>query len=214
MKIVGINGSPRKGWNTATLLNKALEGAAQQGAKTELIHLYDFRYQGCISCFTCKRENRHGVCAITDDLSQVLENLRTAAAIIFASPIYLGNITGAMRSFLERFLFCNVTYKTDPVTYYPRRIQTGFIYTMGLPEDFLDKFGYLHSFQSMERLVERLLGTVEMLYSCNTSPFEDYSKYDVNIFDEKKKAEHREKQFPADCLKAFQMGERFAKNAP
>jgi hypothetical protein len=39
MKIIAINGSPRKKWNTATLLEKALEGAASQGAVTDLVHL-------------------------------------------------------------------------------------------------------------------------------------------------------------------------------
>ena len=41
MNIIAFNGSPRKSWNTATLLNKALEGATSAGAETELIHLYD-----------------------------------------------------------------------------------------------------------------------------------------------------------------------------
>lgn len=54
MKIIALNGSPRKKWNTATLLQKALEGAVSQGAITELIHLYDLNYKGCISCFACK----------------------------------------------------------------------------------------------------------------------------------------------------------------
>jgi multimeric flavodoxin WrbA len=48
---MAFNGSPRKKWNTATLLERALEGAGSQGAKTELIHLYDIDYKGCISCF-------------------------------------------------------------------------------------------------------------------------------------------------------------------
>lgn len=57
MKLIAINGSPRKDKNTAALLNKALEGAASQGAATELIHLYDQDYKGCISCFACKLKN-------------------------------------------------------------------------------------------------------------------------------------------------------------
>ena len=57
MNILAINGSPRKSGNTATLLNKALEGAASQGAKTELFHLYDLNFKGCISCFACKLNN-------------------------------------------------------------------------------------------------------------------------------------------------------------
>jgi multimeric flavodoxin WrbA len=54
MKIVAFNGSPRKDGNTATLLNKALEGAAAHGAEIEMIQLYDLNFKGCISCFACK----------------------------------------------------------------------------------------------------------------------------------------------------------------
>jgi multimeric flavodoxin WrbA len=54
MLMMAFNGSPRKTWNTATLLQKALEGAAAQGAHTDLIHLYDLQYAGCKSCFACK----------------------------------------------------------------------------------------------------------------------------------------------------------------
>ncbi|MDO9627281.1 MAG: NAD(P)H-dependent oxidoreductase [Methanobacteriaceae archaeon] len=46
MKVIAINGSPRKKWNTSQLLNKALEGAKSQGAETELINLYDLEYKG------------------------------------------------------------------------------------------------------------------------------------------------------------------------
>ncbi len=75
MKILAINGSPRKTKNTATLLNKALEGASSVGAQTELIHLYDLNFKGCISCFACKRKNSKFVarCAVKDDLTEVLE---------------------------------------------------------------------------------------------------------------------------------------------
>ncbi len=41
MKVIAINGSPRKKWNTATLLKNALEGAESEGAETELFNLYD-----------------------------------------------------------------------------------------------------------------------------------------------------------------------------
>ena len=55
MKAIAINGSPRKDWNTATLLKKSLEGAASVGAETELINLYFLSFKGCYSCFACKR---------------------------------------------------------------------------------------------------------------------------------------------------------------
>ena len=57
MKIIALNGSPRKNWNTALLLENALKGAKDAGAETEMVHLYDINFKGCISCFLCKRQN-------------------------------------------------------------------------------------------------------------------------------------------------------------
>ncbi len=54
MEVIGFNGSSRKNRNTATLLEKALEGAASHGAKTKLVHLYDLDFKGCRSCFGCR----------------------------------------------------------------------------------------------------------------------------------------------------------------
>ena len=57
MNVIAVNGSPRKTWNTATLLQKALDGTASAGAETELVHLYDLNFKGCISCFAFKRKD-------------------------------------------------------------------------------------------------------------------------------------------------------------
>ena len=68
MKVLAINGSPRKDWNTATLLKAALDGAASEGAGVELVHLYDLAYHGCVSCFACKLKggSSYGNCAYKD----------------------------------------------------------------------------------------------------------------------------------------------------
>ncbi len=115
MKVIAINGSPRKNWNTATLLKHTLEGAASQGAETELIHLYDYNYKGCISCFACKLKDgeSYGRCAVNDDLKQILEKVEAADAMILGSPIYFGMITGEMRSFLERLMFQYLVYDAN-----------------------------------------------------------------------------------------------------
>jgi multimeric flavodoxin WrbA len=112
MKVIAFNGSPRKKWNTATLLEKALEGASSQGAETELIHLYDLNYKGCISCFSCKMKNgrSYGKCAVKDDLTPIFQKVLDTQALIFGSPIYLGTATGQMRSFMERLVFPFLPY--------------------------------------------------------------------------------------------------------
>lgn len=89
MKAIAINGSPRKNWNTATLLKKSLEGAASIGAETELIHLYDLDFKGCNSCFACKRieSNLNGYCVMKDDLTEVLKTILSSDILIIGSPI-------------------------------------------------------------------------------------------------------------------------------
>lgn len=110
MNILGINGSPRKKWNTAMLLEKTLEGARSQGASTELIHLYDLNYKGCKSCFSCKLKNgeSYGRCSLNDELTPILRKIEEIDALILGSPIYLGVVTGEMHSFLERLTLSSI----------------------------------------------------------------------------------------------------------
>ena len=215
MKVLAINGSPRKNKNTAILLNKALEGAASQGAETELIHLYDLNYKGCISCFSCKLKNgkSYGKCALKDNLTPILEKAANANAIILGSPIYFASVTGAMRSFLERFMFQYLVYDTDYSSLFGKKISTGFIYTMNVTNERMKDLGYEQNFKDSEMAMRRLFGSFESLIVNDTYQFDDYSKYVVTAFDEKEKAKVRDEQFPVDCQKAFDMGVRLTKQA-
>ena len=125
MKVIAFNGSPRKKWNTATLLEKALEGATSQGAETDLIHLYDLNYKGCISCFACKMKNgkSYGRCAVKDDLTPIFKKVLDARSLIFGSPIYLGTVTGQMRSFMERLVFPFLPYTDPPGSSFRERLR-------------------------------------------------------------------------------------------
>ena len=213
MKVMAINGSPRKKWNTATLLEKALEGAASEGAETELILLYDLDFKGCKSCFSCKVKGGKSFarCSIKDELTPVLERLENADAVILGSPIYLGNSTGEMRSFMERYVFPYITYSIDIQTYYPKNIPVGYIYTMNITEDLFEAFGLRKVIELNENFAKRIFGYSESLYSTDTYQFEDYLKYVADRFDPVEKAKRRKEVFPQDCQKAFEMGVRFVK---
>jgi len=212
MKVMAFNGSPRKKWNTAKLLEKALEGAASQGAETELIHLYDLNYKGCISCFDCKTKGgeSYGRCAVKDDLAPVFREIEKADVIILGSPIYFGNVSGEMRSFMERLLFPYFTYTNPPQSLFPRKIKTGFIYTMNTPEGQMKGRGYIQLFSVHASVLKIIFGNCEHMCSFDTYQFEDYSKVVSDRFDPLKKAERRKEIFPVDCQRAFDMGARFA----
>jgi multimeric flavodoxin WrbA len=214
MKVIAINGSPRKNKNTATLLTKALEGAASRGAQTELIHLYDQNYKGCISCFACKLKNgkSYGKCALNDDLAPILEKISNADAIILGSPIYLHSVTGAMKSFLERLLFQYLAYDVNHSSIFNRKIPAGFIYAMNVTSDQF-KAGYEDELKSLQAYIEKTFGSLESLVVNDTYQFNDYSKYVAPLFDENKKKKVKEIQFPKDCQSAFNMGVRFVEQA-
>ena len=213
MKVIVINGSPRKKWNTATLLEKALEGAVSEGAETELIHLYDLNFKGCTSCFACKLKDgkSYGKCAMNDELTPVLAKLKDADAVILGSPIYLGNSTGEMRSFMERFIFPYLVYSANPMSLYPKNIPVGYIYTMNIKEEYFDVFGLHKVIELNQGVATRIFGYSESLYCTDTYQFDDYSKYVSDRYDPAEKAKRRAEVFPLDCEKAFEMGKKFIK---
>jgi len=147
---------------------------------------------------------------VNDDLEPVFKRIEEADAVVFGSPVYLGNITGEMQSFLERLVFPYLTYTDPPETLFPKKIRTGFIYTMGLTEELMEQFGYPQRFAGIERFLARIFGSSESLLSFDTYQFKDYSKVVATRFDPEAKLKRRQEIFPKDCQKAFDLGARFA----
>ena len=214
MKVLAINGSPRKGWNTDTLLKKALEGAASAGAETEMVHLYDLKFRGCVSCLGCKlrKEPRPNRCILRDDLAAVLDRAHEADAIILGSPIYFSEITGEARSFLERFLFQYLNYDDYSKPLSPAK-RIGLVFTMNCPESHFKQFGYDAIFQRYEAWMKRFFGHCETLLSTETLQAKDYSRYHLGGFDADARHLRHETVFPQDCQKAFDLGIRLAERA-
>ncbi len=207
-KVIAINGSPRKNGNTVTLLNKALEGAKSVGAEIELIHLYNISYKGCISCFSCKRKEREYwcKCAMKDGLSPILEKILHYDVVLLGSPIYLYNITGAMQSFMERFIFMNLSYDKISLTNFTKSINVGCVFSGGMPESHFQRFKPMFEWQKDWGGV--LNGKWEYIISLNSYQFKDYSKYATAIMDEPHKRKMRKEQFPIDCQHAYDLGRR------
>ncbi len=220
MKVIAINGSPRKTWNTAKLLEKALEGARNSNpegsVETELIHLYDLHYTGCISCFACKRINgpSYGHCAVGDDLQVVLDKVSQADGVIFGSPIYFGNVTAQMMAFFERLFFQYLVYDPQYSTIAPKRMPTACIFTMNVREETMEKVGYLKTLDQIASRIGWMFTKPAYICANNTYQFDDYSLYESSAFSEEEKTSHREKQFPQDCQKAYELGANLLRPRP
>ena len=75
------------------------EGAADVGAETEMIDLCDYRITPCTACEGC---SFNGICIYDDDVPAIVERMKEADGIIFASPVYIDNISGQMKVFFDR----------------------------------------------------------------------------------------------------------------
>ncbi len=210
MYILAINGSPRKSWSTATLLEGVLKGAQDLGAETELVHLYDLEFKGCRSCFECKRigGKNYGRCAVKDGLSPILDKAHDADAIVLGTPVYLGTETGEMRSCFERLLFPYLSYTPGYKTLYPRKIKTSVVYTMNHKEDELDSYQYTPFLNRMQNLMGNAFGECELLLCTDTLQFDDYSKYLTEVWDADAKMKRHKEVFPEDCERAYALGKR------
>lgn len=215
MKAIAINGSPRKQWNTATLLENALAGAASTGAQTELVHLYDLDFKGCISCFACKLKGgkSYGKCAMNDGLTPVLEKIADADVLILGSPIYFGTVSGEMRSCMERLLFPYLVYARPPQSLFTRKLATAFIYTMNVSEATMQEYHYPVHIGLNESVLARTFGLAETLCAFETLQFEDYDKVVFDYFDPEERRQRHQTAFPGDCRKAYELGARLATTA-
>ena len=211
MKVIAINGSPRKGWNTDTLLKKVLDGAASAGAETEMVYLYDLNFKGCKSCMACKlkKEPRPNRCILRDDLTAVLDRIHEADAVVLGSPIYFSEVTGEMRSFFERFLFQYLNYDDYSKPLSPKK-KTAWVFTMNCPEAMCPQVGYNELFQRYENWMKLYFGHCETLLASDTMQVKDYNRYHLGCWDGEAKRRRQETVFPEDCRKAYELGARLA----
>ncbi len=207
-KIMIIDGGPRKNMNTAQMLQKIAEGARSVGDNIEvkLVRLYDLDYKGCMSCMACKIKGKaSNVCKFKDALTPILDEIAQADGLVLGSPIYFGDVTGQMRTFLERLAFPWLSYNDYSMTA-PKKMPVVLVETMnGTPERNNSK-GY----GSMEYCISAALGQPERLIAYNTYQVKDYSRFELAGFSEEKKRQYRDAHWEQDLQKAFDTGKRMA----
>ena len=203
-KIVVVNGGPRKGWNTDTLLTEAAKGAESVGAEIIRFDLFRLeKYTGCISCFGCKREKFKGHCICRDGLTPVLDAIREADGLVLGAPIYLSEFTASFRALYERLIFQNLTYTKEQPCCNEHMIPALLVMTSNAPQEMYQ--GLIDNYQ---RTMNSFVGPTKVLISADTLQLKDYNSTDWKwtIFDPEKKKKRHETVFPEECKKAFEMG--------
>ena len=98
-KIIALIGSGRKNGNIATIINEITRGASDYNAEIKTYNLTDMDIKPCHNCFSCREKEQ---CYLTDDMTEVIENLKDADVVLFSSPIYLFQVSGQVKLLMDR----------------------------------------------------------------------------------------------------------------
>ncbi len=98
-KVLIISTSPRKGSNSDTLAESFADGARSAGHEVEKISLAGKDIKFCRGCFACQQTKR---CVIRDDADEIEQKMELADVLVFATPIYYYEMSGQMKTMLDR----------------------------------------------------------------------------------------------------------------
>lgn len=118
MKVLCVQGSPRKKGNSATIARRFVKVAEDRGATIETYVLNELDFKPCQACYACKTKLEH--CALKDDLTPVLKELGECDLVAVATPVYFGDISAQSKAFIDRtFSFVKPDFhqRPDPVRF-------------------------------------------------------------------------------------------------
>lgn len=102
MKILVLNGSPRRNGLVSQMLGHAVEGVSDE-CETTFCFVHDLNFRACTGCMACRTEQR---CVLPpDDAHRIAEALRTADALVVGSPCYWGSMSGKLKMLFDRLVY-------------------------------------------------------------------------------------------------------------
>ncbi len=111
MKVVAVNGSPRKKGNTHDMLEAAAGELRAEGIKVEFVSLAEHEVKPCSGCEKCYKKAWD--CSIEDDGIAVLKKMASADGVLVASPVYFGGVTAQLKALIDRSVmaYTNTEFK-------------------------------------------------------------------------------------------------------
>ncbi|MCL2570343.1 MAG: flavodoxin family protein [Firmicutes bacterium] len=103
MKVLLVNGSPRKNGCTNTALEEVAEALKNNGIETEIFWIGNKAIQGCIACYKCRTTDKG--CIFNDDVTMFMEKAKQADGFVFGSPVYYAGPNGSLCAFMDRLFF-------------------------------------------------------------------------------------------------------------
>ena len=125
MKVIGILGSARENGNTDRLMKNVMKESEISGAETKIYNLAKMKIGCCTGCEGCKKND---ACVQKDDMAFLYDEMKTADAIIVGTPIYMGDMSGQLKTFIDR---CYALKDADRIPRIPAGKKLGIVITQG-----------------------------------------------------------------------------------
>ncbi|WP_378956156.1 flavodoxin family protein [Pelosinus sp. sgz500959] len=165
-KIVILNGSPRKQGTTSALAEVVSEAAAERGAEIKSYYLNGMNIKGCQSCYACKGEEHR--CILQDDMQELYDEIDTASGIVFATPVYMWQMTAQLKQVIDRLY---PFLKPDYSSYLAPEKKILLAVTQGRPDTSM----FHHYFEHMGKNLSFLgFGAYKILVAGGTRKPEDF----------------------------------------
>ena len=113
-KVLILSGSPRKGGNSDLLCDEFMRGAREAGHEVEKIRVQEKKVACCIACYACEKT---GVCAIKDDMAEIMQKMIDCDVMVLASPVYFYSIDAQLKAVIDRSV-CRWTEVKNKEMYY------------------------------------------------------------------------------------------------
>jgi len=176
MNITIINGSPNKNGTCSSVLDTIMKRIENQN-EISIYNLNKLNIHGCQECFAC-RKSKTDICYFKDDLSGILEEVKTTEMLILATPVFYADVSAQMKCFIDRtWSYFGITGQT--ATHLQRNRKLIFILSYG----YADKNHYDSLVQKYEQYFKMFGFTqVEYIIACGAQYFMNYpvNKAEVN----------------------------------
>ena len=111
MKVILVNGSPKKNGCTYTALTEVAGALEKNGIETEIFHVGNKPLAGCMGCGACLKT---GKCFMDDTVNEFVEKAKEADGFVFGSPVHYASASGAITSFLDRLFYAGYPMAHKP----------------------------------------------------------------------------------------------------
>ena len=112
MKVLMLNGSPRKDGNTTKALDEMKNVFLSEGVEVEYVQVGDKAIRGCVACYSCRKT---GKCAFDDIVNQLSPIFQECDGLVVGSPVYYASANGTLISLLDRLFYSAPLSKTMKV---------------------------------------------------------------------------------------------------